>query len=101
MITPDLLTPGITAKAWNKPIIITFFKLRSKSIFFLIVCLSAKKRSNPKSKVVHAITSIDLNFSIIPVECKIKPTKIRGIDPNNIKTAKDLFSNMFIKSFLK
>ena len=77
---PDLLTPGINAKICNNPIKIADFKLKFFSIVFSILNLSLINNKMPKIKVVHAIVSMFLIFSIKFVSTKITPTNITGID---------------------
>ena len=55
---PDLLTPGIRAKIWNKLIIKIFFKFRSPLKLFFTLKVSEKYKSNPKISVVQAIIFI-------------------------------------------
>ena len=77
---PDLLTPGINARICKDPIKIADLKLKFFSIVFSIVNLSLTNNKTPKIKVVQAIVSIFLIFSIRFVSTKIKPTNITGID---------------------
>jgi hypothetical protein len=76
----DLLTPGINARICKDPIKIADLKLKFFSIVFFIVNLSLTNNKTPKIKVVQAIVSIFLIFSIRFVSTKIKPTNITGIE---------------------
>ena len=81
---PDLLTPGINAKICKDPIKIADLKLKFFSIVFSIENLSLTNNKTPNIKVVHAIVSMFLTFSIRFVSTKIKPINITGIDDNII-----------------
>ena len=59
---------GIIARICNIPIIKIFLIVKSFSIFFLILKVSAKYIKIPKINVVHAITFRFLKELIIPVE---------------------------------
>ena len=80
-VIPALLTPGINASIWNKPMNIIDFTFRFVDIFFSIFCWSEKNRIIPKNNVVNAITLIFLRRWISSVECIIYPKIISGIEP--------------------
>ena len=67
MVTPDLLTPGIKEKTWNKPIKIADLLVNDVLIFFVIFDLSLIYRKIPNIKLIHPITSKFLSWLINPV----------------------------------
>ena len=81
IVIPALLTPGIIARTWKKPIIKTFLIVKSFVKFFSIFCLSAKYKTNANINVVHEITSNDLKLCTKPERWKIKPIKTSGTEP--------------------
>ena len=101
IVIPALLTPGIRANIWNRPIIKIDLKFRSVTIFFSIFLWSAKKSINPKNKVVEAITFVFLKRWINSVEYKIYPNNIRGKEPIIIKLNNLLLFLRSNNSFLK
>ena len=73
IVIPALLTPGINANIWNKPINKTDLIFKSVEIFRSIFLWSAKKSMNPKNSVVDAITFVFLKRWINSVEYKMYP----------------------------
>ena len=51
IVIPDLLTPGISANTWNKPMIIADLLENSLSIFFVILILSLRYNNIPKTSL--------------------------------------------------
>ena len=51
IVMPDLLTPGINASTWNKPIIIADLLVNSVSIFFVFFDLSLTYNKIPN--IIH------------------------------------------------
>ena len=68
---PDLLTPGTNDKTCKIPMKIAFCNVKFFSIFLSILNLSLIKSNMPNKKVVQAITSKFLIFSITPKFIKI------------------------------
>ena len=101
IVIPALLTPGISASIWNKPIIKIFFKFKLVVIFLSNLLLSAKYKAIPKIKVVHAIILISLSICIISVTYIMYPKMIKGTEPNIIKPKSFWLFLMSSKSFLK
>ena len=67
IVIPALLTPGIKAITWNKPIIIADLFVNSLSIFFVTLTLSLTYKRIPNIKLVHPIISKLLKWLINPV----------------------------------
>ena len=101
IVIPALLTPGIKANIWNRPIIKIDLKFRSVAIFFSVFLWSAKKSINPKNKVVEAITFVFLKRWINSVVYKIYPNDIRGREPIIIKLNNFPLFLRLNRSFLK
>ena len=101
IVIPALLTPGIRANIWNRPIIKIDLKFRSVAIFLSVFLWSAKKSINPKNKVVDAITFVFLKRWINSVVYKIYPNDIRGKEPIIIKLNNFLLFFRLKRSFLK
>ncbi len=101
IVIPALLTPGIRANIWNRPIIKIDLKFRSMAIFFSVFLWSAKKSINPKNIVVEAITFVFLKRWINSVVYKIYPNDIRGKEPIIIKLNNFPLFLRLNRSFLK
>ena len=67
IVIPDLLTPGISANTWNKPMIIADLLENSLSIFFVSLILSLRYNNIPKTRLIHPMIFKFLNCSINPV----------------------------------
>jgi len=85
IVIPALLTPGINANIWNKPINKTDLIFKSVEIFRSVFLWSAKKSMNPKNNVVDAIIFVFLKRWINSVVYKIYPNIIKGKEPIIIK----------------
>ena len=88
---PDLLTPGIKDKICKNPINKADFKLKSLLIVFSILNLSLIYNKIPNIKVVQAIISMFLIFSIKFVSTKTIPVNITGVEEIIILKKRDLF----------
>ena len=82
IVIPALLTPGIKASIWNKPIYNIVLKFKLDDIFLSNLLLSATYKIIPKTNVVQAIIfKLFSNRLTRPVELTIYPAIIIGIEP--------------------
>ena len=101
IVIPALLTPGINANIWNKPINKTDLIFKSVEIFRSVFLWSTKKSMNAKNNVVDAIIFVFLKRLISSVVYKIYPNIIKGKEPIIIKLNNLLLFLRSNNSFLK
>ena len=92
IVMPDLLTPGIKEKTWNKPIIKAVLIEKFFSIFLSKLNLSLIYNKIPNIKVVHPITFKFLISFIKSVLTNKKPIIIIGNEEIIIFINSSLFS---------
>ena len=78
IVNPDLEAPGISANAWNKPIIKALLNCQSSIFLFSEKILSEINKSNPNISVDQPINSKDRNGDPVKIYFTKNPATITG-----------------------